>query len=47
MNPAMNLALLRAPDLRAAEDVIQLALIPLEKFKGDVVWLRYEVARKE
>jgi hypothetical protein len=37
MNPAMNLALLRAPDLSSVGSVIQLMLTHCEKLKGDVV----------
>ena len=34
-----------APDLASSEGVIGLKLMHLERFEGDVVWLRYEVAK--
>ena len=38
-------SLLRAPDLTSAEGVIALRLMHVEKLRGDVVWLRYEVVK--
>lgn len=34
-----------APDLTSSEGVIGLKLVHLERFQGDVVWLRYEVIK--
>jgi 2,5-diamino-6-(ribosylamino)-4(3H)-pyrimidinone 5'-phosphate reductase len=34
-----------APDLTSSEGVIPLKLAHLERFEGDVVWLRYEVVK--
>jgi 2,5-diamino-6-(ribosylamino)-4(3H)-pyrimidinone 5'-phosphate reductase len=36
----------RAPDLTTAEGVIPARLTHLERLNGDVVWLRYEVAKE-
>jgi 2,5-diamino-6-(ribosylamino)-4(3H)-pyrimidinone 5'-phosphate reductase len=38
-------SILTAPDLTSSEGVIGLRLVHLERFEGDVVWLRYEVAK--
>ena len=38
-------SIFRAPDLISSEGVIQLRLTHVEKLKGGVVWLRYEVVR--
>ncbi len=38
-------SIFRAPDLTSPEDVIKLDLTHIEKLKGDVVWLRYEVVK--
>ena len=35
-----------APDLTSSESVIPLRLIHLERLRGDVVWLRYEVIKR-
>jgi 2,5-diamino-6-(ribosylamino)-4(3H)-pyrimidinone 5'-phosphate reductase len=35
-----------APDLTSAGGVINLRLTHMEKVRGDVVWLRYEVVKK-
>jgi 2,5-diamino-6-(ribosylamino)-4(3H)-pyrimidinone 5'-phosphate reductase len=35
----------RAEDLVSSEGVIPLRLLEVEKLKGDVVWLRYQVNR--
>jgi len=34
-----------APDLTSAEGVIRLKLVHMEAMRGDIIWLRYEVAR--
>jgi len=34
-----------APDLASPEGVIPLKLIAVEKMRGDIIWLRYEVVR--
>jgi 2,5-diamino-6-(ribosylamino)-4(3H)-pyrimidinone 5'-phosphate reductase len=38
-------SLFTAPDLRSSEGVMPLKLEHLERFEGDVVWLRYEVIK--
>jgi 2,5-diamino-6-(ribosylamino)-4(3H)-pyrimidinone 5'-phosphate reductase len=38
-------SIFRAPDLTSSEGVVELKLTHVEKLKGDVVWLRYEVVR--
>jgi 2,5-diamino-6-(ribosylamino)-4(3H)-pyrimidinone 5'-phosphate reductase len=38
-------SIFRAPDLAAADGVIQLRLAHVEQLEGDLVWLRYEVVR--
>ncbi len=38
-------SIFRAPDLTSSEGVIQLKLTHVERVKGDIVWLRYEVVR--
>ena len=43
----MPRSIFRAPDLTSSEGVIKLRLTHIEKVKGDIVWLRYEVVRQE
>lgn len=37
----------RVPDLSSSDDVVNLKLIHIEQLKNDLVWLRYEVARRK
>jgi 2,5-diamino-6-(ribosylamino)-4(3H)-pyrimidinone 5'-phosphate reductase len=38
-------SLFTAPDLTSSEGVMPLKMVHLERFEGDVVWLRYEVVK--
>jgi 2,5-diamino-6-(ribosylamino)-4(3H)-pyrimidinone 5'-phosphate reductase len=40
-------SLYKAPDLTTAEDVIELKLSNIQKLEGDLLWMRYQVIKKE